>query len=543
MRLLTLTLSIAALVLARGQAPKKPADGCSPPPGSTAPSLPARLLEGQGTINFPITTKSAEAQRFFNQGVAQMHSFWAREAERSFLQAAKLDPEAPMPQWGIAMVSAGDWRPRFQLDSYATLFGKSGNGRPPAKSRALDAARKAVELSGVPGKATEVEKLYIAAVMARRNPRTKNPDEDFVKGLRAVLAKAPDDVEAKTYLALMLMRGFRLPDRTPKAPGTTEAVAILRELLQNAPDHAGVHHYVIHGFEGSTFAKDAWPSCRRYAELVPNIPHALHMPGHIWSQTGKWDEAVKSFSDAAVNETGYMKADSLYGSGHHGHNVHYMATAYSFAGEYDKAIAAARGLLEYKENPREAKQLDTPMSAYNQGWFGMLRALVQFRKWDAILADDILPAPPKARQKAWRHWARGLAYASKNDAVSALAEAKKMDEALGELRLAMKRKPTPELFVARKELAGHIDIARQRLTSGLKKLEAASRDERRLLYSEPPHYPRPVAEALGYAEMRRGNSQAAERAFRVALEQYPADHHAESGLRALGKPGTDAGGL
>src|SRR5260221_4315126 len=80
-----------------------------------APSLPAQLLEGQGKISFPITTNSAEARRFFEQGVAQMHSFWAREAERSFLQAAALDPAAPMPWWGVAMVASGDFRPHFQL--------------------------------------------------------------------------------------------------------------------------------------------------------------------------------------------------------------------------------------------------------------------------------------------------------------------------------------------------------------------------------------------------------------------------------------------
>src|SRR5256885_15462653 len=93
----------------------KPKDMCAPPPGGTAPSLPARILTGQGHIDFPITTSSAKAQEFFNQGVAQMHSFWAIEAERSFLQAAALDPAAPMPQWGIAMVAAGDYRPWVQL--------------------------------------------------------------------------------------------------------------------------------------------------------------------------------------------------------------------------------------------------------------------------------------------------------------------------------------------------------------------------------------------------------------------------------------------
>ena len=93
----------------------KPKDMCVPPPGGAAPSLPARILTGQGRMHFPITTSSEKAQEFFNQGVAQMHSFWATEAERSFLQAAALDPQAPMPHWGIAMVAAGDYRPHFQL--------------------------------------------------------------------------------------------------------------------------------------------------------------------------------------------------------------------------------------------------------------------------------------------------------------------------------------------------------------------------------------------------------------------------------------------
>ena len=112
LNLFVVLLSSAALYAATETKPK---DMCAPPPGGTAPTLPARIMTGQGQIDFPITTSNQKAQEFFNQGVAQMHSFWAFEAERSFLQAAALDPQAPMPQWGIAMVAAGDYRPRFQL--------------------------------------------------------------------------------------------------------------------------------------------------------------------------------------------------------------------------------------------------------------------------------------------------------------------------------------------------------------------------------------------------------------------------------------------
>src|SRR5437763_14103923 len=117
-------------------------DNCAPPPSALAPTLPAKLLSGMGTARLPITTANPEAQRFFDQGLAQMHSFWAREAERSFLQAAELDPLAPMPQWGIAMVAGGDWRPRFQIDLLATVVGPR---TPPAMSRARTAARRSEE--------------------------------------------------------------------------------------------------------------------------------------------------------------------------------------------------------------------------------------------------------------------------------------------------------------------------------------------------------------------------------------------------------------
>jgi tetratricopeptide (TPR) repeat protein len=507
----------------------KTADACAPPPGSIAPTLPAKILTGQGTVHLPITTNSAEAQKFFDQGLAQMHSFWAREAERSFLQAAQLDPTAPMPYWGIAMVAAGDWRPRFQIDTGRSAFGEPK--RPATKNRAEIAAEKAVELSAVPRKATELEKLYIASVAARRDRKQKDGDEAFVKGLRSLLAKHPDEVEAKTYLALMIMRGFTTPDKKPKQSTSMEAATILRDLAVKVPDHPGVHHYIIHGFEGSSFASDAWPSCKRYSELVTNIPHALHMPGHIYSQTGKWDEAIQSFSAAADNERSYMKADAMYGNGHHGHNVNYLATAYSFEGKYNPAVEAARHLLTFKENPRELKQSDLTTGAYAQGWFALLRTMVQFQKWDDILTDDQLPVLNRHRQLAWRHWARSMAYAAKGNVESAKAESKEMDASMAAFRQKTKRKTPEELVVARRELDGHLAIAEGKIGAGLKTLQAASTAERKLVYSEPPFYPRSVAEVLGQVALRNGKLEIAEKAFRESLRQYPANAHALNGLR------------
>jgi len=434
---LFVVLALAASLAA--QAP--PPDMCAAPPGSVPPSLPAKLLQGQGHIDFPITTASAEAQKFFNQGVAQMHSFWATEAERSFLQAAALDPEAPMPQWGIAMVAAGDFRPRFQLvrDAPApTRKGKTAAVPRGSEARALAAAKKALELSAVPGKATELEKLYIASIVARRTSLV--PDDHYIKGLRAIAEAYPKEVEAKAYLALHLMSGYTKPGMQAR-PGSMEAVAILRDLLQQAPDHMGVHHYVIHGWEGSAFAKEAWDSCRRYPQLVTNIPHALHMPGHIWAQTGKWQEGIDSFEAAAANERGYIKADSLYGTGHHGHNVHFLVSSQAFAGRYGEAMENARELLALKENPREASQVDNFRTAYRQGWFAMMLTLVHAEKWDEILDGETLPVYDKPRERAWRHWAVGLAHAVQGDAKAAKADAKQMARALKDLEKAIGQLP------------------------------------------------------------------------------------------------------
>jgi tetratricopeptide (TPR) repeat protein len=256
------------------------------------------------------------------------------------------------------------------------------------------------------------------------------------------------------------------------------------------------------------------------------------MPGHIYSQTGRWDDAVRSFGAAAQNERNYIKADSLYGTGHHGHNVHYLATSYSFEGQYDKAREAARELLGFHENPREAANIDGFFSAYRQGWFAMLRTLVQSESWDDIVKGDALPVYEKPREQAWRHWALAIAYVGKGDVVLAKLQSAMMDQSLHDYRLRVKM-PIPEpLKVARLELDGQLLVAEGKLKSGLRKLQEAARDELRMAYSEPPYYPRPVLEALGEIALRNDRAAEAEAAFRRALEQYPNSYRAQTGLRA-----------
>ena len=166
-------------------------------------------------------------------------------------------------------------------------------------------------------------------------------------------------------------------------------------------------------------------------------------------------------------------------------------------------------------------------SAYAQGWFSMLRAQLQFEKWDAILDSNVLPELNRPRQQAWRHWARAMAFAHKNDVSSADAEAQAFETAMAAYKEKTKRPEPAELQVARQEMLGHLLLAKGNIDKGLKQLELASRADRRLTYTEPPYYPRPVAEALGHAAFANGRKAMAEKAYRAALEQYPADAHAK----------------
>jgi tetratricopeptide (TPR) repeat protein len=260
------------------------------------------------------------------------------------------------------------------------------------------------------------------------------------------------------------------------------------------------------------------------------------MPGHIWAQTGKWEEAAKSFDTAAVNERGYMEADKLYSRGHHGHNVHFLITTYCFLGKYDKAMEASRELLSFKENPREVAALDNTYTVYRQGWFGLMETLVHFEKWDEILDGKTLLVYDKPREQAWRHWAMGLARAAKGDARGAKSEAKAMDAALKLLK--SKTGDTPKaLLVARQELDGHIAFAAGKIDRSLKTLQEALRAERALLYTEPPAYPRPVAEVLGRKALEKGRLAVAEDAFKQALDYYPEDQRALNGLDEVRKRG------
>jgi tetratricopeptide (TPR) repeat protein len=295
-------IAVGVITITRGQSPV-----CHVPGQTKAATKPARLQDGFGKIHLPITTESANAQAFFDQGLALLHSFWFYEADRSFAEAARLDPDCAMAQWGIAMAAIND-------------------------TRRDEAVKRAEALSN---KVTKRERLYIAAVAARyegqKDAVQNNPflgaTESYRQALRRLVAAYPDDLEAKLFPALALLSGYERDGR-PK-PGTTEAIALCRLVLLKDPNHSAAHHYLIHALEASRRPQDAAPSADVYGSLVPAVGHAVHMPGHIYVHVNRWDDAARVFEASAELDRKYMREEgesSDHTAGPYSHNLHFLAT-------------------------------------------------------------------------------------------------------------------------------------------------------------------------------------------------------------------------
>ena len=527
--------------------PAKEPDLCAVPPGAQ-PLLPAKLLPGMGvTKDFPVTTSSEEARKFFLQGVSQIHSFWFTESERSCLQALEYDPKMAMAHWCIALSAAGDYRPAFQLLRDSSNVGSRGavasgeaaatgadNGeatvRRTSNGAAVDPqvrAREAIARAMALGDAvTPRERLYIAAQAARRAPGPKNAaDAAYIAGLRRLVAAYPDDLEAKAMLGLALDDGFDSVTKEPRTH-TMEAIALLEDVVKRDDAQFGAHHYLIHAYEGSKTPEKAWHANARYAGIVTNIPHALHMPGHIYAQSDRIQAAISAFSGAAAVEQRWIESDSLYPTGHHGHNVHFLIHALNLGGRYDESMKWVQQLFTFRENPRE-RAGNNQRGVWRQGYFGLIKTEVRFEKWDEIQDGRTIPVYDKPEQQAWRRWAIGLAQANTGQADRAKATLADMQKDLSAVTSA--KEP---IAIAAQELEATIAARGGDRKKAYELYRKAADREAALMYTEPPAYPRPVVEGWANVALALGDFAIAEKAYREALTREPGSGRAYFGLAA-----------
>ena len=539
---LFLAASFSSDIAAKGKqtpAQRQP-DMCVTPAGAQ-PLLPAKLLPGMGiTKDFPVTTTSEEARKFFLQGISQIHSFWFVESERSCTQALQLDPNMAMAYWCIALSAASDYRPAFQLLRNPGASSAGRGAAAPAASpdavarstsgaaldpqvRAREAIGKAMALREA---VTPRERLYIEAMAARRAPGPKDAaDAAYIAGLRKLVAAYPGDLEAKSMLGLALDNGFDPVTKEPREH-TMEAIALLEEVVTKDDAAFGAHHYLIHAWEGSTTPEKAWHDNARYAGLVTNIPHAAHMPGHIYAQSDRIDAAISSFSAAAAIEQKWIASDSLYPTGHHGHNVHFLVQALNLGGRYEDSMKWAQHLLTFKENPRD-RNGNNQTGPWRQGYFSVIKSVVRFEKWNEILEGKTIPMYDKPEQNAWRHWATGLAYANTGQLDKAKAA---LDDMRKDLETVTSSKEP--LGIGAQELEATIATRSGDKKKGYELYRKATDREAAMLYTEPPSYPRPVVEGWGNVALSMGDHKTADKAYRETLGREPGSGRAYFGLAA-----------
>jgi len=255
-----------------------------------------------GTVHFA-NSCSAEVQPLFQRGVALLHSFWYAEGAKTFAAVAKADPACAMAHWGTAI----------------TLFGNPFTW--PLTGAALPQGWAAVERAKAANARTQRERDYIGAIEAFYKDADKMDHRTralgYLKAMEQITERYPEDSEASIFYALALNATALPADKT--YANQLKAAGILEKVFATQPDHPGVAHYLIHSYDYPSIAHQGLNAARRYASVAPDAPHALHMPGHIFTRLGLWDESIDTnIRSAKVSEN---HAELL-------HAMDYMAYAY-----------------------------------------------------------------------------------------------------------------------------------------------------------------------------------------------------------------------
>jgi peroxiredoxin len=350
-------------------APAAAAKPCEPPlPGHSmhgeafneGPRQFAILMPGVQSVDFPVTTKSAEAQKFFNQGVTQLHGFWYFEAERSFRQVAYLDPDCAMAYWGMGMANINNEK---RAKDFMKESSKRRDKASPREQRWIDAW---------------------AAYYTAEKKDDKARRSGLIKALEDLIYQFPEDVEAKAYLVFQLWdnQQHNIP-----LPSRFAVDAIAQQVLAKAPMHPGVHHYLIHLWNHKDGDKRAVASAARCGQSAPGIAHLWHMSGHTFSELRRYPEATWQQEASARVDHGYMHAAKILPEQIHNyaHNNDWLVKNLTYVGRVHDAVDLAKNLVELPRLGPGKQQ------AWRMGRDRLIETAATFELWNELTKAEDTP--------------------------------------------------------------------------------------------------------------------------------------------------------
>ena len=475
-----------------------------------------------GTVDFPISC-NAEAQRQFNVATAWLHSFEYEEAQNTYLAAATADPRCAMAQWGVAM---SNLHPLWAPPSPAELR-KGAN--------ALDRAR-------LIGATTKRERDFIEALSVFYSSADKLDHGTrtlaYSDKMERLHRSYPADEEAAVFYALALIAAGTIDDDKTYARETS-AAKILNRVLARHPNHPGVAHYLIHGYDYPALAHLALPAARAYAGIAPASAHAQHMPSHIFTRLGLWDESIRSNLAAEAAAKAYATAHGMAGAWDEQlHAIDYLVYGYL-------QLNQERNARSVLERMNAIQRVDPPNFKVASTFSAVpARFVLERRRWDEAAALELSPSARKAipwDRFTWAeaniHFARAIGAAHNGDIAAARLETDRL-QAIREQLPAKKgeydwgKQVEIQRQIAAAWLAGAEGRPEQAITL---MREAATLDEATEKHPVTPGAILPAREQVGELMLAFGRPAEALAEFEASLRRTPGRYNSILGAAQAAK--------
>ena len=507
------------------QAVRKPSSGSCAPTlvGEYITDKAAPVFTGLDYFNFPITTSSKVAQKYFNQGWALAAGFNHAEAARSFYWAAQEDPDCAMCYWGLAYVLGPNYNAVMD---------------PSVVSDAIQSITAAQLLSS---NCTERERDLISAMTKRYPAKTEDDrsefNTDYSNAFAALYTKYPKDHDIAALYAesLMNLHPWDLWDKEGnQREWTAQILDILSGIRKDDPNHAIGNHFYIHAVESSFKPEMGNEAANLLEDIAPGAGHLVHMPSHIYIRTGKYKDCSRVNVDAVNVDSVYTTACHAAGAyplTYYPHNFHFLCACAALEGN---------GELAYTASIRMQEKLDTDIM--REDVWGTIQhyytipyyIMVKFEMWDEIMATK-MPDEDLKYPRAVLTYARGMALADMGKIKEAKSELEGLktlaaDDGVKSINIWEINEASDLTNIAELVLEAEILVNSNNYQAAIPILKKAIAIEDNLNYNEPPDWFFSVRHYLGDAYLQIGDWTAAEEAYRKDLFNFPENGWALSGL-------------